>query len=167
MKLGMINALIIFSFQLQELLESLPYFLGTCNSEYRVFMGFIWTRWNGRWFRPLPGYVKLNVDCSVRGGNATYGGPLRDEEGRWVWGFTGSCGFKFVLYAELMAMKASLMALHQKKCVRVIVETNSSEVVQLVNGFPKRLYRRLLSCSIACVPRVYNYSADCIAKLDH
>lgn len=38
---------------------------------------------NGRWFRPPPGYVKLNVDGSVRDGNSAYGGLLRN----WVIGF--------------------------------------------------------------------------------
>lgn len=73
---------------------------------------------NGRWFRPPPGYVKLNVDDSARDGSATYGGLLRDEKGHWGWGFTGSCGCNSILYAELMAMKEGLIALHQKKCVR-------------------------------------------------
>lgn len=35
---------------------------------------------NGRWFCPPPGYVKLNVDGSVRDGKAMYGGLLRTKQ---------------------------------------------------------------------------------------
>ena len=59
---------------------------------------------NGRWFYPPPGYVKLNVDGSVRDGQATFDGLLGDHEVSWMWGFVGSCWFSSPLYAKLMAM---------------------------------------------------------------
>lgn len=77
----------------------------------------------------------------------------------------GSCGFSSPLYAELLALKEGLLALHQRNCMRVVVESDASEVVQLINGYPdqdhpylqlvlecKRLHRRLWACSITYVP---------------
>lgn len=49
----------------------------------------------GRWFKPPPGYV----DGNVRNGPATFSGVLRNHEGKWVWGFAGSCGFSSPLGA--------------------------------------------------------------------
>ena len=144
------------------------------------FHGFHLDPLNGRWFRPPPGYVKLNIDGSVRDGEATYGGLLRDDEGGWKWSFSGFCGFSSPLFAELMALKEGLQGLVNHHCLRIIVESDSSEVVQLVNGFPdydhpwlqlilecKRLHSLLLNCAITYVPRTYNYSADCLAKYGH
>ena len=144
------------------------------------FHGFHLDPMNGRWFLPPPGYVKLNVDGSVINGNATYGGVLRDHEGNWVWGFTGSCGHSSPLAAELLALKEGLVAVLNNRCLCVIIESDSSIAVQLINGYPeenhpfmhiilecKSLFRRIWSCSITYVPRNYNNSADCIAKLGH
>ena len=135
---------------------------------------------NGRWFRPPPGYVKLNVDWSVRDGEATYGGLLRDDICRWQWGFSSFCGCSSPLYAELLALKEGLQGLLHHQCLRVIVESDSSEVVQLVNGLPdedhpllqlildcKRFHSKFLNCTITYVSRTYNYSADCLAKFGH
>lgn len=81
---------------------------------------------------------------------------------------------------ELLAIKEGLIAAFQKRHLRVIVESDSPEGVNLINGFPvvehpllsvilecKRLHKRLRSSSITFVPRTYNYAADCIAKLRH
>ena len=76
------------------------------------FQGFHLDLMNGRWFQPPQGVFKLNVDGSVRDGQATYGGLLRDHEGNWVWGFGGSCGSAYALYGELVAMKEGLLANH-------------------------------------------------------
>lgn len=36
---------------------------------------------NGRWCKPLSGYLKLNVDGSFQDGKVAYGGILRDVQG--------------------------------------------------------------------------------------
>lgn len=53
------------------------------------FHGFNLDPVNGRWCKPPPGYIKLNVDGGFRDGIGTYGGVLRDNKGVWMWGFTG------------------------------------------------------------------------------
>lgn len=50
------------------------------------FNGFHLDPVNGRWTLLHLGYVKLNIDGSVRDGNATYGGLLRYSTGQWLWG---------------------------------------------------------------------------------
>ena len=79
-----------------------------------------------------------------------------------------------------MALKEGLQGLLNHQCLRVIVESDSSEVVQLVNGFSddehlllqlildcKRIHSMLLNCPITYVPRTYNFNADCLAKFGH
>ena len=104
---------------------------------------------DGRWFRPPPGYSKLNVDGSFQDGKATYGGLLRDTEGNWVWGYTGFCGFTSPLHAELMSLKEGLLALLQCRHLHIIVESDSSEAVNLINGFPDEEHS-LLSVVLEC-----------------
>lgn len=73
---------------------------------------------------------------------------------------------------------AWLSGVQQKGVLRVIIESNSSEAVNLINGFPdashpvlsvilecKRLHKTMWSSSINYVPRNYNNTTDCIAKL--
>ena len=50
------------------------------------------SQWYDRWFKPRPGYLKINVDGSVRDGNATYWRLLMNDDGQWLWGYTGACG---------------------------------------------------------------------------
>ena len=76
---------------------------------------------NGRWFRPPSGYSKLNVEGSVREGKSMYGGILRNDQGQWVWGFTGFCGHASPLQAELVAIKEGLSAIHHHGLFRVIL----------------------------------------------
>lgn len=134
---------------------------------------------NSRWFRPPPGYYKLNVDGSYREGKATNGGVLGDVTGQWVWRFTGCSGCTSTLHAELMGL-GGLTAICDRNLLRVIIETDSAQVVKLVNDFLeeehpyfhiilacKRLHRLNWSCHITYVPRNYKKSADCITKLGH
>ena len=84
---------------------------------------------NGRWSRPPPGYCKLNGDGSVRDGMATYGAILRDDQGTWLWEFTGCCGRSTPLATELSAIKEGLLALHRHGFMRVIMEIVKKEGV--------------------------------------
>lgn len=97
-----------------------------------------------------------------------------------LWGFTGTCRVTSPLYAELMAIKVGFQVLQRHGCMRVVVESDSSDAVQLINGFPdeihphlqlvlecKRLHRCIWSSSIIFIPRNYNSSAYCISKLGH
>ena len=137
---------------------------------------------NGRWEKPPPGYLKLNVDGSFRDNQGTYGGVLRDEAGAWIWGFFGRCDDDnySALQAELMAIKVGLQALKERGLIRVMVETDSSQAVNYIHNYPdechpllnlildcKRLHTSLWSCSISHVSRIYNCTAHDLASLGH
>ena len=135
---------------------------------------------NGHWSRPPPGYVKLNVDGSYRDGCGTYGGILRDEDGNWVWGFSGKCNDSSPLHAELMGLREGLQALKDRGILRALVETDSSLAVNLVLGYPdeshplldlilecKCIHKNIWSASIMYISRNYNYSAHILASLGH
>lgn len=54
--------------------------------------------------------MKVNVDKSVSGvmAKAGYGGLLRDKDGSWSIGFSGSLGSADVIMAELKAIQTGL-----------------------------------------------------------
>lgn len=135
---------------------------------------------NGHWFHLPSNYYKLNVDDSVRDGNSTHGGLLWNHAGEWMWGFIGWTTNSFASHTELLAIKEGLMVVHRKGILRVIIESDSSEVVNLINGFPdashplllvifdyKCIHKQMWSSFITYISRSYNSSEDCIAKLGH
>ena len=56
-----------------------------------------------KWMRPDAGWKKCNTDGSVHGQQrlAGGGGVCRDEDGRWVFGFSRNIGSSSVLWTEL------------------------------------------------------------------
>ncbi|KAJ1421739.1 Ribonuclease H-like superfamily [Sesbania bispinosa] len=63
-----------------------------------------------RWMFPNPGWVKINVDGSVRQdqNRAGCGGVFRGVDGNWVLGFSVNMGRGSVLFAELRAVEVAL-----------------------------------------------------------
>lgn len=121
---------------------------------------------NGRWTWPPPGYYKMNVYGGLLNGCGTFGGLLRDVGGAWVWGFAEKCAAHDPLEMELRALQRGLRTLVDKNLSRMIVESDSSHVINLIHGFPyethphlhlilecKRLHTLLWSSSIIYVPR--------------
>lgn len=79
--------------------------------------------------------------------------------------------------AELLALKVGLQCLVEQDCFRVLIETDSSEVKNLLHNFEDLVHpfwelildckypnRILWSCPIAWVPHQCNICADCLAK---
>ena len=58
------------------------------------------------WKPPPIGWLKLNVDASVKGpmDKTSVGGVLQDSNGKWIWGFAASIGQDLVDGAELQAL---------------------------------------------------------------
>lgn len=134
---------------------------------------------NGRWFHSPPGFYKLNVDGSVRDGDSTYGGLLRNHLGERIWEFVGKVAGASTPHG-LLTIKEGLLTMHRHGLLKVIIESDSSEAVQLVNGYLnshythfalslecKNLHKRVWRSSMSFVPRSYNTAADSIAKLGH
>ena len=71
---------------------------------------------NGRWTKPPPGYLKLNVDGSFCDGRAAFGGVLHDHHGMWIWGFAGVVNLQSALAVKLHALNIGLRLLMQRNC---------------------------------------------------
>ena len=133
---------------------------------------------NHCWTKPPPGYLKLNVDGSFLDGHASFGGILRDNDGTWIWGFAGAFPTADALEAELMAIRTDLHVLLDKRISRVLIETDSSQAVNLFHGHPedthpllltildyKRIHTQLWSSPILYTPRTCNTCAHLLASL--
>nr|AID60103.1 hypothetical protein [Brassica napus] len=83
------------------------------------------------WFVPENGWVKLNTDGASRGnpGLATAGGALRDEEGKWIGGFSLNIGICSAPLAELWGVYYGLCIAWDKGIRKLEVEVDSKSVV--------------------------------------
>ncbi|KAL4302224.1 hypothetical protein GQ457_10G026540 [Hibiscus cannabinus] len=86
------------------------------------------------WCAPSQGWVTANVDGAVRlDDNATAcGGVFRDSTGRWLFGFSRSLGYCPVLFAELWGVHDALKQAWCFGCKKLIIETDSTDVVDLL-----------------------------------
>lgn len=81
-----------------------------------IFNDFIVDPVNGSWCKSPPGYMKLSVDGSFYDRQGTFGGLLRDDQGKWMWGFTGKSNANDPLHAELQCLRVGLQVLIDKGC---------------------------------------------------
>jgi ribonuclease HI len=90
-----------------------------------------------RWVKPAPREIKLNVDASFyRDSNAgTVGMVLRDFEGKFIAArmkclpHVGSASM-----AEAIAMKEGLILANEIGCNKILVESDSTEVIEACLG---------------------------------
>ncbi|KAJ8763632.1 hypothetical protein K2173_003104 [Erythroxylum novogranatense] len=132
------------------------------------------------WTKPPPGFVKLNTNGSAVGnpGQARYGGLIRDMEGRWLAGFSGSIGIATNILAKLQGLKHGLQLMWDLGYRSVLVKTDCLVVVNLVFDSPQPYHPRLVlirdiqdmfakqwRCSLHHVLREGNHCADFLAKI--
>ena len=88
------------------------------------------------WRKPEKGWYKLNTDGARNRptGDAAAGGLIRDEHGFWMGGFQASLGSISVLNAELKAIQLGLQIAWGKGFGKIIVETDSAEVFQILQS---------------------------------
>lgn len=124
--------------------------------------------------------MKLNINGGFRDSQGTYGGVFRDEKGQWLWGFTGKSTATNPLYAELLAIKKRIQALLAKGSHQVIVETDSSQTINLIHSYPqedhpflliikecKALLTNVWQSNASYVPRNFNKCTDVLANLGY
>lgn len=120
------------------------------------------------------------MECFLIDKEDIYRGVLRDENGQWQWGFLGKSAAMNPLHAELLASKQGIQALLAKGCHQVIIETDSSQTINLMHGHPqkdhpflriimecKALFTNVWQSTATDVPRNFNKWADVFAKLGH
>ncbi|KAL4305465.1 hypothetical protein AHAS_Ahas16G0081000 [Arachis hypogaea] len=90
---------------------------------------------NVRWNPPPAGWIKLNSDETAQGNLGTIGcgGILRDEEGRWIAGFSNKVGVGTVFMAELCSVKKGLEITWTMDFRKIVVEIDAGAVIKLLN----------------------------------
>ena len=80
--------------------------------------------------------VKVNIDrnCMGNPGPVGFGGVAWDDQGNWLEGFTGFIGKATILKVELWAVREAMMLIKNKKWMYAIVEVDSTNVMDLLNG---------------------------------
>ncbi|CAI0444675.1 unnamed protein product [Linum tenue] len=134
------------------------------------------------WQPPPDGWVKLNVDGSVKGDppSSAIGGVARDPAGNWIAGFYTHVGHCSVLEAELKALRDGLSLIWVLGYCKVLVHSDSSTAVNLILS-EKELFHPLgmiiADCHIMLQKsweielsyrlREANIVADAMAELGH
>lgn len=130
------------------------------------------------WVPSLKGWLKLNTDQAAQRafGIAGCGGIIRDHLGQWCGGFTAYIRVANALEAEAWGLYFGLSLAWNKGYGKVLVETNSKVLVDLLQHLPNAhpLYPIITSCNnlICCdwivhIQHTYcqgNRAADCLAK---
>ncbi|KMT12698.1 hypothetical protein BVRB_4g087960 [Beta vulgaris subsp. vulgaris] len=95
-----------------------------------------------RWAPPPPGYVTLNIAGAVNStqGSAGAGGLLRDMRGYWIKGFSFHLDACTAIKAELQAIKEGLEMTSHSGYNKVILQTSSESVVDLLLGTSDELH---------------------------
>lgn len=76
------------------------------------------------------------MDGGFLDGHGNYGGLLRDDLEKKQWGFTGNFPASSPLNTELAALKVGLTAVVERNLLRVLIETDSTQVVHLFQRQP-------------------------------
>ncbi|KAJ1418065.1 Ribonuclease H domain [Sesbania bispinosa] len=87
-----------------------------------------------RWSFPIPGWIKVNVDGSLRQGSnrAGCGGVFRGADGKWILGFSMNLGRGSVLFAELKAVELALRIAWDNGFTHICVESDSLLAISLI-----------------------------------
>ncbi|KAL5787556.1 hypothetical protein ACOSP7_004505 [Xanthoceras sorbifolium] len=86
------------------------------------------------WTPPLPGWIKVNVDGSVKNEYIIAGGVIRKHDRSWVRSFSMNIGCGSVLTAELWGLLEGMKMAKEAGFKYVFVESDSADAVSLVNG---------------------------------
>ncbi|KAK5820130.1 hypothetical protein PVK06_025176 [Gossypium arboreum] len=70
----------------------------------------------------------------VDSGDVAVGGVIRDDQGMWIPGFNRRLGQCSVFNADLWGILDSLLLLQNRHCDKVLIRTDSMEVLQAIHG---------------------------------
>ena len=86
-----------------------------------------------RWEKPQVGWKKLNTDSASKGnsGLARCGGVARDENGRWIAGFSRHIGVTSSFEAELWGLREGLIFCSNLNIHSLLVELDAKAVVDI------------------------------------
>lgn len=130
-----------------------------------------------RWLKPPAGAVNLCVDGSFRpdDGSMGAGGIVRDDQGKWVFGFHAFQEQGNTLMSEAYALKLGLLLIWDRGFRRVICNVDCAELLQSLRDEESRHFLPILEeisgllsrnwdISLARIDRDYNRPADWLAR---
>lgn len=135
---------------------------------------------NQNWSKPPITWKKLNIDGSVRPqeNKGTIGCVLRDDNGKWVWGYTSSLRQLTGNEAELSGLLKGLQLAWEQRIPKLQVEMGSEMIfdwitekepppADLIDSVEncKALLRNPWEISVKKIDRKTNGCADYLAKL--
>lgn len=88
----------------------------------------VWCKWD----KPSPEWFKPNIDGSVRDGNVTGGGIIRNTEGKLVASFSIYYGEGTKNMAEFLVLKDGMLLCKQLNVSPVFIESDSMLTVSAV-----------------------------------
>ncbi|KAJ1377718.1 Ribonuclease H domain [Sesbania bispinosa] len=146
-------------FVIRNILTSQSDFSSSVDEDTRECRDKLW------WTAPHVGFTKLNVDGSFNPltGMMRFGGAMRDSEGAWLWGFSAAGGMGSVIEAEIWALITDLQIAWDKEYMKVQCETDSLEVIYMLNCDPSSLFgqtKRLLEQLKALLSRPWEISVS-------
>ncbi|KAJ1441395.1 Ribonuclease H-like superfamily [Sesbania bispinosa] len=123
---------------------------GGANGDWRLFFALgtagksscsePWESWEAwgkavKWCCPDVGWIKFNVDGSMKFGSSHAGcrGVMRDYNGIWLGGFSFNIGSSSVLMAELRGIIFTLNIAWERGFLKVWIESDSLTAVELIN----------------------------------
>ncbi|KAE8722050.1 hypothetical protein F3Y22_tig00014444pilonHSYRG00149 [Hibiscus syriacus] len=141
--------------------------------------GFNWCRKESIGGAPDHGWMKLNTDRSRNNltGLTTCGGVFCNQLGEWHFGFSKCTVYCYVLDAELWGIYMGLSVAWDRNYRRIIVESDTTEVVNMINGSAvvqrfstllphvQELTRRDWQLKFQSIPRAGNKVADGLARM--
>lgn len=134
------------------------------------------------WEKPPDGWLKINVDgaWNSTSGAIEAGGIIRDHNGKWQFRFVNNIGIGNSLIAEAWAALVGVQLAWNKRHTKVILESDSLEIVRLLSnkeslllGQPLRniikdtklIQGMLQQTKVQHCYRESNYCVDCLAKM--
>lgn len=88
-----------------------------------------------KWKFPNAGSFKINTDGSLgQGDRGSFGGLMRDDQGKWVEGFCGNIEWSTVIKAELWAIRYALYLCDERNWEGAPIETDCLTAVKLIKG---------------------------------
>ncbi|KAM7487446.1 hypothetical protein LguiB_024930 [Lonicera macranthoides] len=132
-----------------------------------------------KWNFPSIGAFKINTDGSVgQWERGSYGGLVRNNQGKWIEGFCGYIGWSTMIKAELWAIRYALKLCKERNWEGVPIESDCQTAVLLIQGeedeenHPDRILiedcRKLITEMNTAVSHIFreaNRCADKLAKL--
>lgn len=128
----------------------------------------------GKWEKPPPSFLKLNVDAAVLGENFGFGAVLRNSDGALLMVAGSNCVSRgSSLLAEAMSCRWALQTILRLGYDRVIIESDSQVLINKIKSrkpgltYPDLLIADVLSLCASFSVVSFNFVPRCLNTVAH